>query len=469
MTTTDYNQIRYQDGNPLLPQFDHIRLVIDPMFLQCQTSGADTGAIGPNAPMALLSQVVSRALDSGLAVIIDFHPYIVSELHYEGVKPANATVATWSSMMKRDYVCAENGLPGDHFPIVSDSHPLVKFWNSFSIAIAGEIAAGRLPSDAASKVYLEIMNEPMADFNSNRFSDIVSLADYPGARGVWEANWRTLQKKAIEKVHQNLPAFKTIACSYTSLPQDLVGWAENTADTTGTRSHYGPPYSYSELSSMGTVYYAVHFYDPFRFTSYDNRNNWINGSGVWKWRIAGDPIQDNDPKYDVTRDFTGTYNGSLNIAEYMTGEPPEIDEANWWLLDRNMSSMLLAVDTWKASQAPPPPRTPIQPVGIIFTEFGANKRPLNPEPQSDPGADPFADRFGDPFRIDRAQWYYDARTNFETRGYSWTGFEYVGSKGLWEAVRFHENLQGVGPIHGHTDRLNINSTMHQALFGSTRP
>ena len=399
--------------------FDHIRVPIEPYVFGFKrddpTFTPDTINQPFNDNYDALYDLLDRANERGLKVIIDMHPTVTSNASFETESPWH-----WPGITKKDLMWC----PGT----VSDSSPLVLVWDHFVSVLE---ASGRIGNP--KMIAFEVFNEPMVSFDHDSLG--ISELDFSTGAGNAQLHWRELQRRAINKIQAKFPDYTVIATNTTSQVAKLLAFTYVTT-TTSTSIPAFTKYTSSEVLDKSNVGYALHIYEPFRYTHWVKLTPpfpigaWTDGD-CWFWKYYTrnydhSPTLDLtyehvDPKYRYVRDYMGE-----PLLPDPVPDPEGLgfpgDTRGPMQSDRALAIVLDQLNQWRYVNQMP---------AVYITEFGTHRRDSVTLEGSDIGNDDaVGDRVVDWDAIVRAQWLYDVRYHCANAGLGWTVYNYIGGFGV---------------------------------------
>jgi len=258
--------------------FGHIRIPIDPLALgmrQDQPIPQRYMAKGDAPIWGPLLEDIAAAQDNGLAVILDFHPVVLSAQHQ-----STATRKFWKLPFMDT---TEYTYPGTYsFPFLegtgAPTDALSIFWKSFVTELEEKYAE---IGDTVNKswVFLEIFNEPFEPIISapgNDSEDYLAQFLPPlqgplglGGKTAWRANsianFHNAVRAAITEIQNINEDYTIIVPNYISLPfGPMMYYQQPTAP-----SFFTP----SEVPDARNLIYTWHFYEPMKFTHFETFTN----------------------------------------------------------------------------------------------------------------------------------------------------------------------------------------------------
>lgn len=485
-TTGDFFQMK-NDG------FDHVRIPVD---ASCVGADPVTGAVQVNAittqysvtpspyphstageNIAELRAMIRRAMDAGLAVVVDLHTIIISERHWEwlvmGRDPdtgqrrsgANKGFDHWyqSTNSTPTYEVHEdyNGLTLEtllFMPVIGQldaNHPLAKFWDTFLTELV------QSPINDPTKLYFELMNEPFVNFNQKTW--LPAGASWPMLANAYRDNlenratqWRDVQLNALNVCLSKLPTYKFIVHTAFSDCREFSeerwgtrngNWHKASGTNLKTLPGFGLAYGPSEVgpTNVGRVIYAAHMYAPLEYTHFGGNS---------------------DPEgeyYDIVPDFQGV----TTVENWDPMEPSFDEKMRTWQNDNQ-----------EAFEGEPGVTGIVRP-GILMTEAGVLDRLhdhflciRNGETNVCTGPPTFTDPYdateGDA-RIfwDRFVWHYDMRSSSTNLTIGWSVYDHSS---IYDQSGVHGYIDTHRRIHGYRSKGNLNQHMRDNLFNfTTRP
>lgn len=436
--------------------FGHVRIPIDPLALNMRQDQPipDRYKAKANAPLwGPLLEDIKAAQDAGLAVILDFHPVVLSAEHQ-----STATKKFWKN---NNMNTAEYTYPGTYsYPFLegtgSPSDALSIFWKSFVTELEAKYAAAG-SSVNRNWVYLEILNEPFEPIISAPGSDatvylaqflpqsILLTSTFPQWRQTSISNFHNAVRSAINEIQSINDNYYIIVPNYVSLPF-------------GPMMYYQQPnapsyYTQSELRRLDRLVYTWHFYEPMKFTHYESHEFEYYQDRDWFGQFHT-PETPNWSPYDC--DGLGDkFLPPVNLGNQSIGQVTDI------------------VKTWSENVAVNLGYQPMMYIGEFGCEY---KLPFAV-------ADQFVDLPGGPTQPPavignrekhRYQWLYDIRTAVEGKltNAGWGVYAYVGYMPIFR--KFPSGVTGdlYAPTnfaaHG-PDRGEVQRNTSKALFGNVRP
>lgn len=454
--------------------FDHVRIPISPVAFGVHDQ---TGAVDPNFVFtrsatdtgfddnwpvgyhinahenfeALAADIIA-AQEVGLEIIIDCHPWLVSQHHYDlnwemgpATKPPSGTFL--------ENFCTAPTVPA----LITQNHPLPKFWDTFlhELRLALEIAENPRYNEGNvfRGIHFEVLNEPMVNFwgkyadgnygplTSAQYGQGIQETDYKAWRFDQLPNWKVIQARAVRAIYENVnpDESRVIVSTLTSLV-DSYGLQKRLPLDPLTPTYQFTIYTGADMQAVGTpmtnarrLIYSYHPYLPFNYTH-------VKETSYRKLR-------------DYSDDFFSPYTSfaySDNILEQ--GDP----------LDPSRKRAIPYVVTWQSNNDSP---------AMLATEFGAIHR--SEYPVDDPGNTGAQPR--PVAELERDKYLYDMRRVIEVLGGGWSVFGFtstwgVTARGVYlqrfntsENPIFHRSGTRNGS-YSYFDSLNL-----QALFGDSRP
>jgi len=426
----DFKQIA-EDG------FGHIRIPMDPVAMGLYENALFPDLVPSDAPIfRALYQDILDAQDAGLMVVLDFHPVIVSQQHWQ--LKVGTPIPQGKEYTGRYLYHYLDG-------VGSPNHPLARVWQSFTTGLDAYFASQGKPAPT-NTVVMEILNEPFETIAPRNSEFALSLylpphllaldprEDPPptvpthiGWRVTQIREFRNIMKHGALAVRSVNPNYRVIVSQHVQLPYGPDHPETNAATTA--------PYTTSEFPDHSKLIYAWHLYEPMKFTH------------------PSLPYT----TYNFERDFTGTVPGTIYFCYALNQVTPTPA-----IIANNV------IHAWTENHKDVIGYYP----QMMFTEFGAehtlgglydSSNNDDPSPQADP-------LFQRP--LQRIQWYYDTRTYIEGKieNSGWSAYEYLGGMALYRgfpgqpALMYHPNNYN---LHGYRGILKPN--IKQALFGVTRP
>ena len=462
--------------------FDHVRIPISPVAfgVHDQTgavdvnyvftrSATDTGFdsnwpvgyhINAHENFEALAADIIAAQEVGLEIIIDCHPWLVSQHHYDLNWEMGASTKPPSGTFLENF-CTAPTVPA----LITQNHPLPKFWDTFlhELRLALEVAENPRYNEGNvfRGIHFEVLNEPMVNF-WGKYSDgsygPLTSAQYGQTNDhavfdAWKfdqlANWKVIQARAVRAIYENVnpDESRVIVSTLTSLV-DSYGVQKRQPLVPGTPTYQFTPYIGADMTAIGTsmtnarrVIYSYHPYLPFAYTHNEKLSDGLNRT----YRKLRD-------YYD---NFLSPYTSFLyndNILE--EGDP----------LDPSRKRALPYIVTWRTDNEGP---------AMLATEFGSIHREATvyavdqPPPGNNTGLRPVTE-------FERDKYLYDMRRAIELQGGGWSVFGYTSTWGVTaRGVYLQRFNTSETPIFHRSDTRDGNAVFDtsnlQALFGDSRP
>ncbi|MBN8690687.1 MAG: cellulase family glycosylhydrolase [Armatimonadetes bacterium] len=405
---------------------------------------------------ALAADIIA-AQAQGLDVILDCHPWLVSQAHYDYEWKGGAGTTKPPSGTFLENFCTDGPMP---IPI-TQNHPLPKFWSSFLAELRIHLDVLENPlcgGNVFQGIHFEVLNEPMVNFWGQisetqygpRYSEGASNTSLdPAIDRQWKfdqlANWKAIQAQAIKAIYTEVdPEGNRIIVSTLTNLVDSFGEQKRQPLVPGTPTYQFTPYSPSEMTAIGCpesysrrLIYAYHPYLPFKYTHKE-------------------PIGGIAPEYLKKRDYGDNFVAPHTSFFYRDNI---LESENSSTRTKAMPYMF----DWVGSYDNP---------AIIATEFGVIKRDGDPYAEPDPVPT-------NPTTLDvddwqRYKWHYDLRTLMEAHNSAWTVFGYTSTWGVTGRFVYLERFKlNENPIYHRSITRNGGGVIHpmmiQALFSDTRP
>ena len=466
---TDHDFLKIREAG-----FEHVRILISPVAfgVHDQTgmvdpdyvfkrNATDTGfsdnwpvnyRIDAHESFAALAADIMSAQAHDLDVILDCHPWLVSQAHYNSAWEEGAHTKPPSGTFLENF-CTDGPL---NIPI-TQNHPLPKFWSSFLHQLRFHLEVMENPlngSNVFKGVHFEVLNEPMVNFwggGAARYSEGIGIHTLPSHFEQWKfdqmANWKSIQAQAIKAIYSEVDpeGSRVIVSTLTNLV-DSYGEIEKFPNQQGTPTYQFTPYRIADMEAMDCpgdyarrLVYAYHPYLPFNYTHRVSVP--FRDTEYLKKRDYG-----NDP---VTPWTTATLNYRDNILE----------TENSSTRTRAMPYMF----QWLEENNHP---------AVIATEFGVYKGDNYPYDQ--PASFPPGPIVLSTYDWQRVKWHYDMRTLLEAQSSGWTVFGYTSTWGVTGRYVYLQKFSlSSNPIFARSETRDANTVFDNeiisALFGDSRP
>ncbi|MBN8690318.1 MAG: cellulase family glycosylhydrolase [Armatimonadetes bacterium] len=466
---TDHDFLKIREAG-----FEHVRIPVSPVaFGVHDQSGAvdpqyvfkrnanDTGFdsywpvgyhIDAHENFAALAADIMSAQAHDLEIIIDCHPWLVSQSHYNSAWTKGIATKPPSGTFMENF-CTDGPLP---IPI-TQNHPLPKFWSSFLHELRFHLEVMENPlngSNVFKGVHFEVLNEPMVNFwggGAPRYSEGIGVHTLPSQFETWKfdqlENWKSIQAQAIKAIYSEVDpeGSRVIVSTLTNLV-DSYGLQKRDLAQFPVITYQFTPYRIADMEAMDCpgdyarrLIYAYHPYLPFNYTH--KVEVALRDTFYYKKRDYG-----NDP---VTPWTTATLNYRDNTLE----------TENSSTRTRAMPYML----QWLEDNNHP---------AVIATEFGAIKR--ESEHYDEPLQPPTGPSLLTINDWQRLKWHYDMRTLLEAQSSGWTVFGYTSTWGMTgRFVYLQRFFLSDNPIYHRSESRDgsavFDPEMMNALFGDSRP
>ncbi len=489
--------------------FGHVRIAVDPLVCGSLDQNSvyhypdetPPGTIPqPSPAMATLLDDMAMYVgkDSGMAVILCFNPYWISQRHQHymttGRKQSGTANFTgnvdsagnhkgawgyaehltnkdrWNPInyykgpWRKEYITVwgQNGATPS-VNLVPDAHPLVRTWKGIAQMI---VADGRFSN---ANVYFQIMDEPLVGVNGN--SLLQSELDDPAFvcqinRRGW---WRAVQLKTIKTINQFAPGYRVIATPTENMPHSFV--ETDTTLPTYNQSlfpHYtNSDFSAAEVAIASKIISAFNDYCPYRFADDPS----LPSSPLWYYVNSFYP---GDSQFGI---LAGVQRDDYTVPL----ASPHVENHPY---HRNrVQQYMMLMNRWRQLEWPLPGQKSNP---IIMTGFGAKYVVLTTGatvPDSGlthvtqdelngfyvfPGdADPLGiyNAWHDKMR---ARWVYDTRTLAEQLKFGWSHFSAVGAYRAFNGDTF-ANYATVSQPPSNPPVDAFVPDYNEALFGTVRP
>ena len=464
--------------------FDHIRIPISPVAfgVKDQTGkvypeyeyvhvAGDTGfpsnwpvgyKINAQDSFDALAKDIVEAQICGLDVIIDCHPWAVSQTHWDDVWQGGTGITPSPAGTYLENFCTANTIPS----LITQSHPLPKFWDTFLQELKVHLENPYNPKylageDVFKGVHFEILNEPMVNF-WGKFSDghygprytigVNQDHDDPTYK-IWKfdqlANWKAIQAQTVKAIYSrvNPQGSRVILSTLTNLVESYG--LQKRSNIPGAATDQFAPFTESEMSAIGgqagwsrRLIYAYHPYLPFNYTHQVGETESVSNQYLKRRDFYDDLV------------FYPSFFYRDNIWE--TGD----------VADPTRLRALPYMTTWLSQ---------FDGTAILATEVGA-VHPKGGDFGYEPsGLTPTLERGGPEGMRDK--WLYDIRTSLEGINSGWTIYGYTSSWGMTkEGVHlqdFYLPNYPTQPIYKRSVTRNDPDLFSEgnmnALFGDIRP
>ncbi|MBN8690968.1 MAG: cellulase family glycosylhydrolase [Armatimonadetes bacterium] len=455
--------------------FDHVRIPISPIAFGAKDQ---TGQVDPNYEFirgatdtgfsilwpvgykikaqdsfnALATDIIDAQVQ-GLDVIIDCHPWAVSEVHWNDAWVGESGTTPSPTGTYLENFCTSNSIPS----LITSNHPLPKFWDSFLAELKTHLEISSNPKYVAGQnvfkgIHFEILNEPMVNFWGQfkdshygpKYSVGVTFAHDNPTYKTWLfdqlANWKAIQAQTIKAIYSRVnPAdSRVIVSTLTNLVDSYGLQRRGTAQSDPTFQF--SPFVAADMTGIGgqvgwsrRLIYAYHPYLPFRYTHEP-------GKEYLKRRDYYDDLVFHSSFFYLDNIWeTGDQITRIRALPYMTTWQAQYE-----------GTAMLATEVGA-----------IHPTGLGFeyedTEITAQLRGI-PEEMRD-------------------KWLYDIRTSLESMNSGWTIFGYTGTWGMTKRGVHLENFwlpnYPTQPIYSRSETRNDPELFSEqnisALFGDSRP
>ena len=215
-----------------------------------------------------------------LDVILDCHPWLVSQAHFDAVWPSSPVSTKPPSGTYLENFCTDGPLP---IPI-TQNHPLPKFWSTFLSELRSHLEVSENPLNGGNVfagIHFEVLNEPMVNFwggGAPRYTEgIAGNFDKP-THLIWMfdqlANWKLIQAEAIKAIYTEVDpeGSRVIVSTLTNLV-DSYGEQKRVISDPSSPTYQFVPYTAADMASIDCpieycrrLIYAYHPYLPFNYT-----------------------------------------------------------------------------------------------------------------------------------------------------------------------------------------------------------
>jgi len=456
--------------------FDHVRIPISPVAfgVHDQTGAVDVNYVftrsatetgfDSNWPVGYhinahenfeaLAADIMAAQEEGLDIIIDCHPWLVSEYHYNNEwKRGTATKPPSGTYLEN--FCTAPTVPA----LITQNHPLPKFWDTFLSTLRDYLEVSENSRYGEGNVFrgihFEVLNEPMVNFWGEitgggygpMYTYGVQQQHGDSAYKIWKfdqlQNWKVIQARAVRAIYENVnpDESRVIVSTLTSLV-DSYGLQTRIPNQAPAVTYQFTAYLGADMVAVGTpmtnarrVIYRYHPYLPFAYT------------------------HDNTKSYRKLRDYSDDFFSPYTSFAYDDNILEQGDP-----LDPTRKRAIPYIVTWLNDNEHP---------AMLATEFGAIHRYPGLYTADEQPPSGTAERTVPEFERDK--YLYDMRRVIEILGGGWSVFGFTSTWGVTaRGVYLQRFNTSETPIFHRSETRDGNNSYFDspnmaALFGDSRP